>query len=327
MMKKNHGNILVKKTITIILAKIFLIFIIAAFSISLLSCSVNKMATRIMSKTLTEGTSGVFTSDNDPELVGDALPIILKLYEVMLEGDPENDGVSSAAGQGFVTYANIFVHMPADMMDYSEWNKQSEMYSRAKKLYLRGSSYALKSLEIRHKGFSEALESGETDEILGRMKEEDVGDLYWYGMGIMGALSIDITDPHIAPMRKNAVSLIEKGYEINSSYNKGAFHDFFMQYSASLPEGMGGGIDKAEYHYKKAVELSEGKKASPYVSYALAVCTKRDDQKGADNFKNVLEKALSIDENEVPEDRLENIVFKRKAEWLLENIENYFLID
>ena len=102
---------------------------------------------------------------------------------------------------------------------------------------------------------------------------------------------------------------------------------FLLQYSASLPEGMGGGIEKAEYHYKKAVELSEGKKASPYVSYALAVCTKRDDQMGADNFKNVLEKALSIDENEVPEDRLENIVFKRKAEWLLENIENYFLID
>ncbi len=65
------------------------------------------------------------------------------------------------------------------------------------------------------------------------------------------------------------------------------------------------------------------------MSYALNICTKKDDeeQSGVKEFKSVLEKALSIDENEVPENRLENIIFKRKAKHLLENIEDYFLID
>ncbi len=295
----------------------------------LLSCSVNRMATRILSKSLTEGSQDVFTSDDDPELIADALPLILKMYEVMLDSDPENDDVSSAAGEGFITYANIYIHTPAGMLDYSEWEKQAGMYDRAKKMYLRGSRYALNSLDLRHRGFSQALYEDRFAEYSGKLGKKDVRDLYWYGMGIMGALSIDITDPHIAPMRKNAVLLLERGYEIDSSFNRGAFHDFFMQYYSSLPESMGGGLDKAEYHYRMALELTEGKKASPYVSYALSVCTKKDDdeQTGVKEFKNALEKALSIDENEVPENRLENIIFKRKARWLLENIDDYFLID
>ncbi len=196
-------------------------------------------------------------------------------------------------------------------------------------MYLRGSRYALRSLDIRHKGFAQALYENRFEQYSEKLEKEDVTDLYWYGMGIMGALSIDITDPHIAPMRKNAVMLIEKGYELDSSFNQGAFHDFFVQYYASLPESMGGGLDKAEYHFKKAVELSEGKKASPYVSYAINVCTKKDDEEhsGVEDFKNVLEKALAIDENEVPENKLENIIFKKKAQWLLDNVGDYFLID
>ena len=306
----------------------FCIIFSAVFLMLFMSCSVNKMTARIMTKSL-EGAQTVFTSDDDPELVGDALPLVLKLYEVMLESDPENDELCSTAGESFVTYANIYIHTPAGMLDYSEWEKQAKMYERAKNMYLRGSRYALRSLDLRHKGFAQALYEDRIDEMLEDLEEEDVKDLYWYGMGIMGALSIDITDPHIAPMRKNAVTLLEKGFEINSSFNQGAFHDFFMQYYASLPEGMGGGLDIAEKHFKKAVELSEGKKATPYVSYALNVCTKKDDenQSGVKEFKNVLEKALSIDENEVPENRLENIIFKRKAKWLLDNIGDYFLID
>ena len=311
------------------LERFSLYFIItAAFLMIFSSCSANKMAAKMMSESLS-GAQNVFTSDDDPELIGDALPLVLKLYEVLLDSDPENDELCSTAGESFITYSNIYIHTPAGMLEYSEWEKQAKMFERAKKMYLRGSSYALRSIDTRHKGFAQALYENRLDQMLEDLEEEDVKDLYWYGMGIMGALSIDVTDPHIAPMRKNAVILLQKGFEINSSFNQGAFHDFFMYYYASLPDGMGGGLDIAEEHFKKAVELSEGKKASPYVSYAVNVCTRKDDenQSGVKEFKNVLEKALSIDENEVPENRLENIIFKQKAQWLLDNIEDYFLID
>jgi tetratricopeptide (TPR) repeat protein len=298
--------------------KLRLIITAVLLMIMTLSCSINKMAVRMLSSSLSEGSQNVFTSDNDPELVGESLPFVLKMYEILIDADPENDEMLSTAGQGFITYANIYVHMPADMMEYSEWKKQSDMYTRAKKLYMRGSGYSEKALSERHKGFSEAVAERHIDELLPDMEEEDVADLYWFGMGIMGALSIDITDPYLAPMRNTAVSAIMRGFELENSFNNGAFHDFFVQYYSSLPDGMGGGLDKAEYHYNKALELSNGTKASPYVSYALAVCTKLDEKKGVDEFKKTLEKALMIDEN---------IVFKWKAQWLLENIDNYFLID
>ncbi len=303
-----------------IISVIFMILLVS-------SCSINRAAVRMISKSLTDGSGNVFTSDEDPELIGDSLPFVLKMYEIMLEADPENQDLLSAAAQGFVVYSNIYVHMPADMLDYNDWEKQSRMYIRAKKLYLRGCRYAESSLNLRNKGFSEAVENNDLTEILKKTGKDDVADLYWFGIGLMGAYSIDITDPYLAPKRKTAFSALERGYEIDSDYGNGAFHDFFIQYYASLPENMGGGIDKAEYHFKKSLEISEYKKASPYISYALSVCTKKQNDKGVAEFKNVLEKAKLIDENEVPENRLENIVFKEKADWLLKNIDNYFLID
>ena len=326
--KEKNGCSIINFHNNISLPGLVLFILTLLFVLSFSSCSVNKMAAKMMSKSMS-GAQDVFTSDNDPELVGDALPLVLKLYEIMLESDPENEDLCSTAGQGFITYSNIYIHTPSEMLDYSQWEKQAKMNDRAKKMYLRGSSYSLRALDIRHNGFSQALYEHRIEEMAEDLENEDVKDLYWYGMGIMGALSIDITDPHIAPMRKNAVYLLNKGFEIDPDFNEGAFHDFYVQYYASLPEGMGGGLDKAEYHFKKAVELSKGKKASPYVSYALNVCTKKDDemQSGVKEFKSALEKALLIDENEVPENRLENIIFKRKAQHLLDNIGDYFLID
>jgi predicted anti-sigma-YlaC factor YlaD len=65
-------------------------------------------------------------------------------------------------------------------------------------------------------------------------------------------------------------------------------------------------------------------KASPYVALATSVCVAEQD---IGKFKELLNKALAIDIEARPQHRLANILTQRKARWLLDHIDNYFLLD
>ena len=64
------------------------------------SCSINRLAVRAVSGMLSGGgESTVFTGEEDPELVGDALPLALKIYESLLASDPTNAALALSTGQ------------------------------------------------------------------------------------------------------------------------------------------------------------------------------------------------------------------------------------
>ena len=52
------------------------------------------------------------------------------------------------------------------------------------------------------------------------------------------------------------------------------------------------------------------------------VSVKRQD---AAEFRDLLGKALAVDVNASPPDRLQNIITQRKARWLLDHADEYFL--
>ena len=126
-----------------------LLSIVAVF---LTSCSINKLAVNMVAKTLSSGDSTVFTGEEDPQLVADALPFAMKLYESLLEQTPENEELLLTTGSVFTMYANAFVQTPASMLPESEYEQQQQMLKRAKKLYLRGRGYLLQALELRYPG-------------------------------------------------------------------------------------------------------------------------------------------------------------------------------
>ena len=53
-------------------------------------CSLKTMAVKTVANTLSD-TGDVFTRDDDPELVREATPFALKLYESLLESAPTHD--------------------------------------------------------------------------------------------------------------------------------------------------------------------------------------------------------------------------------------------
>jgi predicted anti-sigma-YlaC factor YlaD len=87
---------------------------------------------------------------------------------------------------------------------------------------------------------------------------------------------------------------------------------------------MGGSEKNAREHFAKAVELSKGEKCGPYISLATSVSITNQN---AEEFKELLNKALAVDVNKNTVNRLANVIYQRRAKWLLEHISDFFLAE
>jgi predicted anti-sigma-YlaC factor YlaD len=114
---------------------------------------------------------------------------------------------------------------------------------------------------------------------------------------------------------------MQRALALDEGYELGAIHDFFISYEGARA-GMGGSYEEATRHYKRALELSHGKRVSPMVSYAESVLLP---QQKKDEFRAALDEALAFDANKAPEVRVANLVAQRRAKWLLDRIDELFV--
>ena len=290
----------------------------------LASCSLNKLAINAVSNALTgSGSSDVFTGDSDPELVGDALPFAVKMYEALLSQNPDHQGLLLTTGSLFVMYANAFVQGPAERLDSIDYYEERIAgLDRAKKLYLRGYALLLSALDKKYGDFSNArVDDGSLEALLKKCKKDDVPLLYWAVAGGLAAYSIDIFDFSLGSNIPRWNAMIARAYELDPDFNNGAIDDFYILFYASLPENLGGDKAKARMHFNLALEKTKGLSAGPYVSYASAICVPAQDY---DTFKEYLEKALAINPDDNPSGRLVNIISQRKARYMLDNAYEFF---
>lgn len=302
--------------------KLIIVIVIFLFIVLAGSCSLKQLAMDTVIDSLSGDGGTVFTGDDDPELIADALPFSLKLYETLLTQFPEHTGLLLTTGMGFVMYANAFVQTPSDQLPDEAYLERKKMRARAKKLYLRGRNYLLDALEVKYPGFRETAVSGNPSEALLQTDVDDVPLLYWCGAGWMGAISIDSFDAKLGMTRNNAIALMDRAFELDEKWGDGTIHEFYISYYGGLPEMIGGSEEKARFHFNRAIELSEGKKPGPYVSLATAVSIKNQD---VEEFRDLLETALDI-ENDDPGSRLVTIIMQDKARWLLDHVDDFFLV-
>lgn len=290
------------------------------FLLLLAGCSLNKLATRKMADTLAAGGS-VFSSDDDPELVKAAVPFSLKLMESLLEELPKHEGLLLAASSGFVQYAFAFVEIEADEVEAFDFAKASQMRARAVRLYLRARDYGIRGLEVRHKGLEKGLRA-DPRSALSSAKAADVSFLYWTAASWASAIALSIDNPDLLAELYLVEALIDRALELDESYDSGAIHSFLIAYEMVRVEGEGDPVSRARHHYDRALELSEGRLASPMVTYAQSVAVQEQDYA---SFRRMLDRALSIDPDLVPEARLLNLIMQRRARWLLSRADELFL--
>jgi predicted anti-sigma-YlaC factor YlaD len=287
------------------------------------ACSIKKLAMNQVANALTDQTSTtVFSGDNDPELVGDALPFAIKLYESLMVANPSHQGLKLKTGSLYIMYANAFLQTPALMLPESEFKLQEFNYKRAKNLYLRGRDIILTALEHKYPGFRQYLQKKMYAQALKTTNKKDVPLLYWAGAGWLGAYAIDPFDMDLGMTMPAAAALMNRVLELEENYAAGAIHEFYVLYYGSLPEYMGGSLQKARDHFKKAIAISAGKSSTPYIALATTVSVK---EQNLGEFQSLLKQALAIDPAIDPENRLLNILNQRKALWLIEHVDDFFV--
>lgn len=300
--------------------------LIVAIVISLVlsvNCSIKKMAIKQVANAMTgPGGGNVFMRDNDPELVRDALPFTIKLYETLMESLPHHAGLRLQTGSLYIMYANAFLQNPADMLTGDEMAKEEFLLKRAKNLYLRGRDIILEAVNYKYPGFLEDVNENKFERALSPMKKEDVPFLYWAAAGWLGAFAIDPFDMKLGMTVPRAAAIMDRVLQLDPDYGDGAIHDFYVLYYGSMPDYMGGDFNKAREHYQKAIEASGGKSTSPHLSLATTVAVK---EQNVTEFKALLQKVLDINPDDDPDNRLLNTLNQRKAQWLTDHVEDYFL--
>lgn len=292
---------------------VVLILIVALLS----GCSVKRMAANAVGDAVAGG-GGVWTSDNDPDLVKEALPFALKTNESLLEAAPEHDRLLETTAFGFAAYA-FLLQQDADRIESQDRQEARRLRARARNLYLRGRDYALTGLEQRYDGFTEGLRQDRAA-ALARTGKRDVPFLYWAGASWAGALGVAKDDLKLVAEFPTAGALVGRALELDPSWDDGATHEFFISYEAGRP---GGSLETAREHYRKALELSKGERASVYLALAEAVAVPEQDVK---LFREMLARAMAIDPDAREELRLVNVIAQRRAEWLKGQIPELFLV-
>ncbi len=296
---------------------------ILALAIVLGGCSASKTTLNFVAGALSrEGNTAVYSGDEDPELVGDALPFAIKLYESLVASCPKNPSLLLATGKSLCMYSYAFVQVPAEEMSYNELAEKEEMLQRSKHLYLRGRDYILRAISVRHPHFEEKINEGDFTAAFKGISTRDTSYLYWAGMSWMAAIGADKSDVSLALDIPKAVACVRKAMDLKDSYGEGAAHDFFVKYYGSMPAAMGGSEEKAREHFALALKYSRGTKISPYLALATTVCVKTQNES---EFKALLDTALKINVNKSVNNRLMNILDQQKARWLLDHTGDFFL--
>ncbi|MDR0403533.1 MAG: TRAP transporter TatT component family protein [Treponema sp.] len=299
------------------------ILLVLTVPLLFLSCSINKLVINKVSDSLTgEGQNEVFMGDSDPELVAGALPFAIKMYETLLANNPNHQGLIVTTGSLFIMYANAFVQGPAEFLPPEAYREKQAQMERAGRLYRRGAVIIEGGREKKYPGWNDAKNDPEKRaSFLAGTKKEDVPLLYWTAAGVLSAYALNPFDLDLGMRIPELSALVARAYELDPGYNFGALDEFYLLFYASLPEGMGGDMEKAEFHYKKALEKSKGLTAGPHVSYAKAVAVPAQDYR---LFTACLEAALAIDTEHESANRLVNILAQNRARYLLENAAEFF---
>ena len=296
-------------------------FAIVALSLLVAGCSIQRYAINSIGDMLASSGS-TFESDNDPELIAEALPFSLKLLDSLLAEQPDHRGMLLAAARGYLLYGYAFVGSEAERAELEDIERTRELRRRARNLYLRAHAYASRALELDYPGLGAELQVEPEAAVATFVADDqsDISTLYWTAAALGLAISSSRNEPALLARLPEVEALVGRAMEIDEAWSGGTLHEF-----AIILAGIESARDDAvsvDEHYSRALELSAGRRASVYVTYAESVAIPEQDR---EQFTNLLQRALAVDVEIDPDHRLLNVITQQRARWLLENIDEFIL--
>ena len=273
-------------------------------------CSIKKMAIKTVADSMAESSAN-YTSDEDPELIREALPFGLKTLEGLAETLPNHRPLLRSLASGFTSYAVGFLVPEIRPLEETDLERSRALRVRSRLMLLRARDYALRSLEVEYPGFRAAL-FADAKTAVERVKVADVPDVYWAAAAWGSAVSQGKDQMDLVAEVPIVEALIRRALALDESWEQGSLHEFMIVFE-SRGEASGGSYQRARQHFDRAMALSNGRKIGPLVSLAENVSVYTGNRK---EFDELLARALEFDVNSAPESRLINILGQRRARQL-----------
>jgi len=292
--------------------------VLCAFTLLQGCAALKRKAVGMVAQTLASS-GDACTRDDDLELVGDAIPFGLKLYESLLDSAPTNKDLLIATCSNFTQYGVAYIETEALVLGEAHHDEVVHLNARALKLYLRAKGYCERAMEVRFPGIMQKLPADPVA-ALAKAEKKDVPLLYWMAASWGSAISLGLDRPEVAVDLPIVRVLADRALALDEKWEKGTLHELFITLDG-LPDVLGGNPARAKEHFARAVELQKGLLPGPYVSLATGVAVASQDRA---EFERLLKMALAIDPEKEPANRLVTLVMQKRARLLLDRIDEHF---
>ena len=244
---------------------------------------------------------------DDVTLVSQAVPTFLLLLEGMIEDDPGNPGLRTEAAKGYTSYGVLV---------------EAEDPGRARRVYSRAMDHGRRAI-MRNDRAAALLDSPYPDftNITEVLEMKDLEAVFWAASAWGAWISLNTGSMAALADLPRVILLMEWVLEQDETYQDGSPHIFLGIYHAALPPMLGGQPEKARFHFERAVELTEEQSAIVFVQMARFYAVQQFDR---ELYVSLLERALAIPADSVPELTLQNEAAHRQARRLLRETDDIF---
>lgn len=282
-----------------------------------------------LTKLTANGTSGLFQRAApafeqhwDYELAGNAMPGNIMQMEGLLRIVPENEIIVMNAVRLYTSYAYGWIEDRVEILQgQNDYAAAEEQVARARYMYLRARDLAKHRIALDHEGFDEAYQGGvESFERWLREEfedEEDVEGIFWCGYAWGSYINASKHDMVAVADLPYAQALVQRAVELDPDYFGGAGTIFQAVVATEAP---GADVAAAEPLWTRAMEVTERKNLLALVNMARTYAVRRQDR---ELYVSLLREVLEAGDIN-PEQRLSNMIAKRRAARYLRLVEERF---
>ena len=243
----------------------------------------------------------------------------LKNLENKANKNPFDASLLFNASKELTIFSYGYTMEDAARLKISNYSASKSIYLKAHNDFVRSIDYIDSSLDLEYPGYKTWIVEKNQKKL--DFNKVSVEKLYWAAGAYAGAIQSSNGDPKWIIQLPKIGQLLESGMKLDPEWNYGSFYTAMISYTLVRHDAKNNKFDVAKEFFERAVDISKGEDLSPYISYAVNIAVSEQDR---NEFTNMLYKALNIDIYANPELTLSNYMNRKKANWLLDNLEEYF---
>jgi len=244
----------------------------------------------------------------DIDLVCEGTPSFLLMIDSMVASSPDDKKLLMTATQAFTGYAAA--------LDACKRPERAAIISNKARTY--GVSL-LKDDDAPESIYN--LPLADLQELLGSYDSGDVDQLFWAGNGWTTWIRHQKGSPESLAQLVKVEQIMLRVLELDESYYHGGGHLFIGAYLGSKPPLFGGKPEQSKQHFEQALTISNRQFLPALVLYAQTYARMTFDR---ELYIDLLQEVLDFKLESQPNMHLANVVAKRQASSMLEQVEQFF---